>query len=94
VKRCDKGKRAYVCKKRFPNQYVEIRGSFTWITAKRECQEIGRELASVHSQVEQDYLYTYTLLEDGTWEPEPSSENSRKFWIGLNNQDTPDEFVW
>ena len=41
-----------------------ISGDFTWQEAQSECQAIGKELASIHSQEEQTYIRNFIIGDD------------------------------
>ncbi|XP_077057538.1 ladderlectin-like [Siphateles boraxobius] len=61
--------------------YKYFSQSVTWITAERNCQSLGGNLASVHDQPENDFLLS--LL--------PSSTRT---WVGAHDGEQDGEWLW
>jgi len=60
--------------------YVNRYEMYSWKAAKCECEERGMQLASVHSQEEQDFVYG---LAKGHY-----------LWLGINDQAEEGNFIW
>nr|AAI50375.1 Zgc:171670 protein [Danio rerio] len=55
--------------------------SVNWVTAERNCQSLGGNLASVHDQVENDFLLTLV-------------PGSTRCWIGGHDGEQDGQWLW
>ncbi|XP_077985183.1 salivary C-type lectin 2-like [Glandiceps talaboti] len=70
--------------------YMFYTKSFNWINAKDHCaNKLGGELASVKDAATQEAIEQYITDQNLT-----ELVKGKGFWIGLNDRETEDEFVW
>ncbi|XP_077072807.1 ladderlectin-like [Siphateles boraxobius] len=62
--------------------YKYFSQSVTWITAEKNCQTLGANLASVHSKMENDFLLSLV----------PSL--STIFWVGAHDGEQDGQWLW
>jgi len=59
--------------------WLDSSETYTWTAAQSACAERGMQLASVHSQAEQDFIWGL---------------NSKNMWFGLNDHTDDGNFIW